>query len=125
MNTNLLEKPAAGRAWDPRTACALALVLVFLCGCAVGALVMDLGVHKARPRVVAFDSPAGKRAYFERLQKELNLTPAQSDQMESILNDFWQYYVSVLSESKTKVEQILTPDQRTKFEKILQEEQPK
>lgn len=125
MDANLLEKPAVGRAWDPRTACALALALVFLCGCALGALVMDFGVHKSRPRVVAFDSPAGKRAYFERLQKELDLTPAQTEQMDSILNDFWQYYVSVLSESKTRVEQILTPEQKIKFEKILQEQQTK
>lgn len=125
MNTNLLEKPAPGRVWDPRTACAVALVLVFLCGCALGALVMDFGVHNRSRQVAAFDSPAGKRADFQRLQKELNLTPAQSDQIESILNDFWHYYISVLSESKTRVEQILNPQQRAKFEKLLQEQQIK
>jgi hypothetical protein len=41
--------------------------------------------------------------------------------MESILNDFWQYYRTVLSESKIKVEQILNEEQRRKFERILQE----
>ena len=124
MNTNLLERPVAGRSWDPKVACAVTLILVFLCGGAVGALVMDLGVHN-RSHQAAFETPAGKRAYFERMQKELDLTPAQSEQIESILNDFWQYYMSVLSESKTRVEQILTPAQREKFEKLLQEQQPK
>lgn len=124
MNTNLLERPVAGRSWDPKVAGLVVVVLVFLCGCAVGALVMDLGVHN-RSRQVAFATPADKRANLERLQKELDLTPAQSDQIESILNDFWQYYISVLSESKTRVEQILNPAQRAKFEKLLQEQQPK
>lgn len=114
-----------GRNWDPRTACAVALVLVFLCGAAVGALVMDLGVHNRAHQTAAFDTRAGKRATFERLQKELDLTPAQSDQIESVLNDFWQYYVSVLSESKNRVEQVLNPVQRAKFEKLLQDEQAK
>lgn len=114
-----------GRAWDPKTACALALVLVFLCGCTVGALVMDLGVHNRSRQTAAFETSAGKREYFERLQKELDLTPVQSEQIESILNDFWQYYVSVLSESKTRVEQILNPAQRAKFERLLQEQQTK
>jgi Spy/CpxP family protein refolding chaperone len=59
------------------------------------------------------------------MQRELNLTPAQQEQMESILNDFWQYYRTVLSESKTKVEQILNEEQRRKFERMLQERQPR
>ena len=59
------------------------------------------------------------------MKKELNLTPVQQEQMESILNDFWQYYRTVLSDSKTKVEQILNEEQRKKFEHILQEHQPR
>ncbi len=55
------------------------------------------------------------------MQKELDLTPAQSEQMQSILNDFWQYYHSVLSDSKSRVEQILTEEQRHKFERLLQD----
>jgi hypothetical protein len=45
--------------------------------------------------------------------------------MESILNDFWQYYRSVLSESKSRVEQVLNEEQRRKFERLLQERQPR
>jgi len=123
MNTNLLERPVVGRSWDPKVACAVTLILVFLCGGVLGALVMDFGVHNRSRQTNAFETPAGKRAEFERLQKELDLTPAQSEQIESILNDFWQYYISVLSESKTRVEQVLNPAQRVKFEKLLQEQQ--
>jgi Spy/CpxP family protein refolding chaperone len=96
------------------------LVLVFLCGAGAGALAMTLGVHRALHQP-DFDTPTGKIRFFERMQKELNLTPAQSEQMQSILNDFWQYYRSVLSDSKSRVEQILTYEQRQKFERMLQD----
>ena len=70
-----------------------------------------------------FDTAAGKTIYFERLQKELDLTPAQSEQIQSVLNDFWMYYRTVLSESKQRVEALLNEQQRQKFEHILQERQ--
>ena len=77
----------------------------------------DFGVH--RNRIPSFETSAGKALYFERLQRELNLTPEQSEQMQSVLNDFWQYYRTVLSDSKQRVEQLLTEEQRQKFEKML------
>lgn len=123
-STSLLERAAPGRSWNPKFACGLALALVFLCGAASGALVMDLGVHN-RSRTPAFDTSNGKALYFERMQRELNLTPAQSEQIQSVLNDFWQYYRTVLSDSKQRVEQLLTEEQRQKFEKMLQQQQPR
>ena len=120
MSISLLENVAAGRSWNPKLACGLTLALVFLCGAAAGALAMNLGVHN-RLHQPAFDTPAGKVLYFEHLQKELDLTPAQSEQIQSILNDFWQYYRTVLSDSKERVEQLLNEDQRKKFERLLQE----
>jgi hypothetical protein len=85
---------------------------------------MNYGVHN-RLHQPSFDTPVGRELYFSRMQRELNLSPAQQEQMESILNDFWQYYRTVLSDSKTKVEQILNEEQRRKFERILQERQPR
>lgn len=120
MSTSVVSRPATLRGWDPRVACAVMLVLVFLLGFGVGALAMGEGAHRAMHRP-DFDTPAGKIQFFERMQKELDLTPAQSDQMKSILDDFWQYYRSVLSDSKSRVEQILTEQQREKFERMLQE----
>lgn len=120
MSTSVIGRPQVWRGWDPRVACTVMLVLVFLCGAGAGALAMNLGVHRALHQP-DFDTPAGKIHFFERMQKELNLTPAQSEQMQSILDDFWQYYRSVLSDSKSRVEQILTREQRLKFERMLQD----
>ncbi len=122
MNVNLLEKPALSRSWDPRVIFTLALVLVFFTGAAVGALVMDLGIHN-RQRPPAFSTPNGQALYFEQLKKELDLTPEQSVQLESVLNDFWQYYRGVLGDGRSKVEQLLTPVQRQKFERMLTQQQ--
>lgn len=118
-----MDRAAATKSWDPRIACGVALLLVFLCGAAAGALVMDFGVH--RNRIPSFETPAGKALYFERMQRELNLTPQQSEQMESVLNDFWQYYRTVLSDGKQRVESILNDEQRAKFEKMLQQQLPR
>ena len=112
-----------GRSWNPKVACGLALLLVFLVGAAAGAVVMDFKVH--RNRIPAFETPAGKALYFERMQRELNLTPAQSEQMQSVLNDFWQYYRTVLTDGKQRVESLLTEEQRQKFEKMLQQQLPR
>jgi Spy/CpxP family protein refolding chaperone len=107
--------------WNPKYACGTALALVFLCGAAVGALVMDFGIH--RRTAPAFDTTQGRAVFFERMDRELKLTPAQSEQMRSILADFWDYYRTVLSDGKSRIEQILTAEQRRKFEHILQERQ--
>jgi hypothetical protein len=117
----LLDKMVVSSAWNPKLMCLASLALVFLCGGATGALVMDLGVHN-RQRPPAFETAQGQTLYFERLQKELDLTPAQSEQVKSILNDFWQYYRTVLSEGRTRIEQVLTADQRLKFARLLQEQ---
>jgi Spy/CpxP family protein refolding chaperone len=122
MSTSLVDRATASRTWDPKIVGVVTLALVFLCGVSAGALAMNLGVHKVMHQP-AFDTPEGKVRYFERMQKQLDLTPAQSEQMQSVLNDFWQYYRSVLSDSKSRVEQILTPAQREKFERMLQESQ--
>ncbi|MGA3236099.1 MAG: hypothetical protein ABSG03_07350 [Bryobacteraceae bacterium] len=122
MSTSLVGRATASRAWDPKVVGVVTLALVFLCGVAAGGLAMNLGVHKVMHQP-AFDTPEGKVRYFERMQKQLDLTPAQAEQMQSVLNDFWQYYRSVLSDSKSRVEQILTPPQREKFERMLQDSQ--
>ena len=102
MSPNWLERATFARAWDPRVVCVITLGLVFLCGAA-----------------------AGKALYYARIQKELDLTPAQTEQMQSILNDLWQYYRMVINDSRVRVEQVLTEPQRKKFERILQEHQPR
>ena len=121
MTTNLLDRPNVRRGWNRQSAAILILGLMFLCGAAAGALAMNLGVH-TRLHQPAFDTPQGRTLEFGKLQKELSLTPSQAEQVQSILNDFWQYYRTVLSDSKSRVEQVLTPDQREKFERLLQQQ---
>jgi len=124
-STSLMERTGtSGRSWNPKVACALALGLVFLCGAASGALLMDFRVHN-RSRATILDSTASRAMNFEHMQKELNLTPGQSEQIQSVLSDFWQYYRTVLSDSKQRVEQLLTDEQKQKFEKMLQQPQAK
>ena len=98
------------------------LAAVFLCGAAAGALAMDSRAH-SRMHQPVFETPAGKPLGFERLQRELNLTQPQAEQVSSILADMWQYYRTVLSDSKNRVEQVLTPGQRQRFEQLLKEQQ--
>lgn len=121
MTTNLLERASIGRGWDPRVAATLALALVFLCGVAAGAVAMELGFHSRLHRA-AFDTPAGQALNFEKVQRELDLTPAQAEQVQLVLQDMWQYYRTVLSDSKARVEQVLTQAQRQKFEHLLQQQ---
>jgi uncharacterized membrane protein len=106
---------------DPKVVCAVTLALVFLCGAAAGAVAMNLG--HSRLHQPAFDTPAGKAAYFARVEKELNLTPQQAEQMRTVLNDMWQYYRIVVTDSKARVDQLLNEDQRRKFDRLLQEHQ--
>lgn len=117
----LLDRLTVGSTWNPKLVATISLTLVFLCGGVVGALVMDLGVHN-RQRPAAFETVQGQTMYFEHLQKELDLSPAQSEQVKSILGDFWQYYRTVLSECRGRIDQILTPEQRAKFERLLQDQ---
>jgi hypothetical protein len=114
-----MERAAISRTMDPKLVCAVTLALVFLAGGVIGALLVDLRVH--RQRTLAFDTPDAKSLYFEHMQRELDLTPAQAEQMQTVLNDFWQYYRTVLTDGKQRVEQILNEEQRKKFERLLQQ----
>ena len=117
LNPVLDKAPLSRWVWNPRVACALTLTLVFLCGAVVGALAHN-SLHRGG-RI----SEAGKTIYLERLRKDLDLTPAQVEQMGSILEDFAVYYHNVLSDGRSRIEQILNDDQRVKFERLLQERQ--
>ena len=82
---------------------------------------IDSRLHD-RMRPPAFDTPAGKAINFERLRRDLDLTASQAEQVESILEDEWKYYRMVLTDSKSRVEQVLTKEQREKFERVLQQQ---
>jgi Spy/CpxP family protein refolding chaperone len=114
-------KPTVRPQWvSPQLAGIGILLLVFLCGAVAGAVAMDLGLHDklhARP----FWDENVKAAYLKNVQRELNLSTEQTAQMSSILDDFAKYYQTVLSDGKARILNILNPEQRRKFEKLLQD----
>jgi Spy/CpxP family protein refolding chaperone len=111
------------------------LVVVFLAGVAVGALAMQLGLHEKLHRTAAAASKpvplAAKDAVLQRFKTELNLSPAQTQQISSILDDYRHYYQSLQDQlddvralGKTRIVQILDDAQRQKFDKMMNELQP-
>lgn len=111
------------RLWrNPRVACITAMALVFLCGTVFGALAHNVVAQRAAQRS-PFWTDMGKASYLERVKRELNLSPSQTEQMETILDDFAKYYRTVLSDGKTRIMDILDDGQRRKFKQLLQESQ--
>jgi hypothetical protein len=98
------------------------LMLVFLCGALAGAVAMNMGAHNwLHPLPFWKENPRAE--YLKTVQKELDLTPAQTEQMASILDDFAKYYQTVLSDGKARIMNILNDDQKRKFERMLKKSQ--
>jgi hypothetical protein len=103
------------------------LSLVFLAGAASGALWMQLGLHERLHRVVSNPSPVSTQdSLLERFNSELGLSQDQSHKIAAVLADYTQYYQSlqdqlddVRATGRTQILQILNPDQRERFEKIM------
>ena len=103
------------------------LMLVFLAGAASGALWMRYGLHDKLHRSVVAAAPAPAReTLLERFNTELGLSQDQSQKISAVLADYTQYYQSlqdqlddVRATGRTQILQILNPDQRVKFEKIM------
>ncbi len=109
---------------DPRIL--TTLVLVFLCGGLAGAVTMRAELHY-RERHAATPYWTDDKSFFsyERLQKELDLTPEQSDRLKTILDDFVKYHddleaqiEDVRATGRNRILQMLTPEQRKRFEKL-------
>ena len=111
------------------------LAFVFLAGMACGALFMREGLHEKLHRTVAAASPpssqASRDAVVQRFRTELNLTPEQTQQIASVLDDYRHYYQSlsdqlddVRSTGKNHILQILDPTQREKFQKMMNDVYP-
>ena len=126
---------AAGRApWqNPRILSTL--ILVFLAGGASGALWMQLDLHKRLHGVSAASRESSRESAskmnLQRFQSELDLSTAQSEKIALVLDDFSLYYQSLQEQAddlratgKTRILQILDPNQRDKFEKIMSDLAP-
>lgn len=111
------------------------LLVVFMAGAACGALFMSMGLHDKLHRTVAAASKpspqASRDAVVQRFRTELNLTPMQTQEIASMLDDYRHYYQSlsdqledVRATGKNRILQILDPSQREKFEKMMNESYP-
>jgi Spy/CpxP family protein refolding chaperone len=108
------------------------LFLVFVAGAACGALWMRLGLHEELHRAVAAASHDTDRdAVLQKFKTELDLSSAQSEQIAMVLDDYRQYYQSLEDQlndlrdtGKSRIMEILNPDQRQKFQKMMNDLAP-
>jgi Spy/CpxP family protein refolding chaperone len=114
-----------------RTA-ALWVAVVFVLGAALGGVFGYLYGHRS---VVSasnppMSEPARRAKRVEQLTQELNLTSAQSQQLDAILSQLHAEYKNIHDQSdaqtnatrqkgRDQIRAILTPEQRPKFEEFL------
>lgn len=112
------------------------LLLVFASGAIAGALTMRLGLYvrnaSAKSPAVASLNPDNVQLFLQRYRDDLNLTPDQTAKVKAVLNDYLMYYKTldeqleeirlqlddVRATGKSRIVEILTPEQQKKFEKI-------
>jgi hypothetical protein len=104
---------------------------VFLCGALAGAILMRFGFLPER-RVGAYWKEGAREISLQRFKKELDLTPEQTKDMETVLDDFMMYYQSLQAQmddvratGKSRILKILREDQKAKFEKMIDDVQHK
>ncbi len=121
-------KPSAERATWQNPRIFSTLLFVFLAGGATGAVSMKFGLHEFLHRA---SPPTSKEAVLQKFRTDLNLTPAQTDKISLILDDYRHYYQSVQDQEddiratgKMRILQELNPDQRDKFQKLMGEIPP-
>jgi hypothetical protein len=105
------------------------LLLVFLCGGVTGALVMRYRLHEEMHKYSNTPTAEQLRDFtLGKFQKELDLSPEQSDEVKLVLDDFFKYYHSlesqmdeVRSAGKARIMRVLKDRQKQKFEKMAHE----
>jgi hypothetical protein len=96
------------------------LVMVFLCGAVFGVVVMSLTGHLHTTHG-GTPPPAGLYMSVAEWKQGLDLSDEQTVQLISILDDFARYYDNVLADGNSRIMQILNPEQRRKFERMLRD----
>ena len=106
----------------------LTLLCVFLAGAATGGLTVHFAFPREKHKAHLAWNEAGRDFSLQRFQKELDLTPAQSEDFRRIIDDFMTYYQvaqatmdDVRATGKSRILKILREDQKAKFEKMMSE----
>jgi Spy/CpxP family protein refolding chaperone len=101
------------------------LVLVFLAGAMAGAIGMRAGLHEELHRNAVYWKGEKADFSYDQLQRELKLTPDQSQRLKTILDDFVKYHEDletqiedVRATGRNRILQMLTPEQRKRFEQL-------
>jgi hypothetical protein len=104
----------------------LTVGLIFLAGAVAGGLAMRYGVHSMLHAQEPFWQEGGKQVSLQHLTSELDLTPTQQAEMETVLDDFVMYVQmlqaqmdDVRASGKARIERVLDERQKKKFEKML------
>ncbi|MGO9239293.1 MAG: hypothetical protein ACLQBJ_00655 [Bryobacteraceae bacterium] len=103
------------------------LLMVFVCGLACGIFATRYAFSRLAPRNSAASWQAsGRASTMAHLKKDLDLTPAQAQQIEVLLDDLAKYYDNLQGQmddfrqdGKERIMKILTPEQQKKFSRIL------
>lgn len=103
------------------------LLAVFLAGAVFGALTMRAGLHARMHSSAAFWKNDSLLSY-DKLTRELKLTPEQSLQLKTILDDYARYHQDLQAQlddwkatGKNQILRILDPGQRARFEQLAAE----
>jgi hypothetical protein len=114
-------QPAHGLSFrNEKLVCVATLTLVFLIGAMAGAAFMTSdSANRLFRRSVPFWTEAGKQISLDNWKNELNLTPAQTEKVAMILEDFAKYYRTVAGDARASIMEILDEGQKKKFEKLL------
>ncbi len=116
----------AGCPWrNPRVL--LTLFLVFAAGFSAGLLTVRVGaVDVTQSAKAAPGWESGKAALLERFKTEVDLTPEQTRQLETVLDDYFTYYHTlqaqlddVRADGKERILRILNDDQKRRFERMV------
>jgi hypothetical protein len=105
-----------------------------MAGAAVGMLGMRYGLHDRIHRVAAAAAAprdTNREAVLQNFKTKLDLSAEQTDQIAVVLQDYSHYYESLQdqlddlrSTGLSRIQQILQPSQREKFEKMRAELAP-
>jgi Spy/CpxP family protein refolding chaperone len=109
----------------------LLVTVLFVLGIAIGSVgtyLVTMRVQAAR-LAAPVHNPAHTMAMYTR---DLNLTPDQQTQIQAIMNDTRAHYADlhqkldpeyeqVRQQGRERIRQILTPEQRPKFEELLRQ----
>jgi hypothetical protein len=108
------------------------LLFVFLSGAVAGALTMRFTVPPERHRGGPSWKEGTREISLQKFRKELDLSPDQEKEMETVLDDFVTYYQTLQAQmddvratGKQRILRILKDDQKQKFEKMIGELQNK